>query len=67
MSIVKGDGNAITHYEGDIQPLHEAVWIAKHIQTSHKPIFILHGALTEELSRALVAELPKKFSTGVTQ
>ena len=59
---VKGDWNVITHYEGNIEPMHEAVWIAKHVQTSHRPIFILHGALTEELSRALLAELPKNFS-----
>jgi hypothetical protein len=62
MFTVNGDGNTITYYEGNLEPLHEAVWIAKHIQISHRPIFILHGAFTEELSRALLAELPKKFS-----
>ena len=62
MFTVKGDDNTITYYDGDIEPLHKAVWIAKQIQISHRPIFILHGALTEELSRALLAELPKKFS-----
>jgi hypothetical protein len=59
---VKGDWNVITHYEGDIEPLHQAVWIVKLIQTSYRPAFILRGALTEELSRALLAELPRKFS-----
>jgi len=56
------DENTITHFEGNIEPLHEAGWIVKHIRTSQKPIFILHGAFTEELSQALLAELPKKFS-----
>jgi len=54
--------NTITHFEGNFEPLHKADWIAKHIQTSQKPIFVLRGAFTEELARALLAELPKKFS-----
>lgn len=62
MFTINGDGTTITYYEGDIEPLHEAVWIAKYMQISHRPIFILHGAFTEELSRALLAKLPKKFS-----
>jgi hypothetical protein len=54
--------NTITCSEGKIEPLHEAGWIVKHIQTSQKPVFMLYGAFTEELSRALLAELPKQFS-----
>ena len=62
MFTVKCDGNTITYDESDNEPLKESVWIAKHIQISQRPIFILHGALTEELARALLAELPQKFS-----
>jgi hypothetical protein len=62
MFTIKDDGNTIIYYEDDIEPMHEAAWIAKHIQISYRAIFILQGALTEELSRALLAELPKKFS-----
>jgi hypothetical protein len=54
--------NSNTQFVDEIEPLHEASWIAKYIQTSQKPIFILRGALTEELSRALLAELSQKFS-----
>jgi hypothetical protein len=54
--------NTNTQFEGDIEPLHEASWITKYIETSQKPIFILRGAFTEELSRALLAELSKKYS-----
>ncbi len=59
-----GSENSYIRFEGDMEPLHEASWIANNIQTSQKPMFILRGALTEELSRALLAELPKKFSPG---
>ena len=62
MFTLDGGENAYIQFEGDIEPLHEASWIAKYMQTSQKPMFILRGALTEELSRALLAELPKKFS-----
>ncbi len=54
--------NTISHFEGNFEPLHEASWIAKNIQSSQNPIFVLHGAFTEELARALLIELPKKFS-----
>jgi hypothetical protein len=63
MVTVDGDENVIIPYEGEIGPLYEAGWIAKCIQTTQNSIFILQGALTEELSRALLAELPKKFSS----
>jgi len=56
------DENTITHFEGNSEPLREAGWIARHIQTSQNPIFVLRGAFTEELARSLLAELPKKFS-----
>ena len=64
MFTATGGNNTIEHFEGVVEPLHEARWVAKHIQTSQKPIFVLRGALTEELSRALLTELPKKFSSG---
>jgi hypothetical protein len=61
--VTAGEGeNTITCFEGKIEPLHAAGWIVKHIQTSQKSVFILHGAFTEELSRVLLAELPKQFS-----
>jgi hypothetical protein len=62
MFTANGGDNIIKYFEGVVKPLHEAHWVAKHIQTSQKPIFVLQGALTEELSRALLTELPKKFS-----
>ncbi len=64
MFTANGGNNTIEHFEGVVEPLHEARWVAKHIQTSQKPIFVLRGALSEELSRALLTELPKKFSPG---
>jgi len=62
MFTVDGSENTAIHFEGKIEPVHVADWISKHIQSSQKPEFILHSALTEELSRALLAQLPKKFS-----
>jgi hypothetical protein len=56
------DENTISHFEGKFEPLYEAGWIATLIQTSQKPLFVLRGAFTEELARALLSELPKKFS-----
>jgi hypothetical protein len=59
MFTVDGGENTSTYFEGVIEPLHEARWVARHIQTSQKPVFVLQGALTEDLSRALLTELPK--------
>jgi hypothetical protein len=57
-----GGDNTIEIYTDVAEPEYEARWIAKHMQTSPKPIFVLHGAFTEELSRAILTELPKKYS-----
>ena len=56
------DENTNILIEDGIEPLQEARWIVELIQTRYKPIFMLHGALTEELSRALLVKLPKKLS-----
>ncbi|HYX50278.1 MAG TPA: hypothetical protein VE843_11075, partial [Ktedonobacteraceae bacterium] len=55
-----GGGSTIIRCEVSTEPLQEAEWIARYIQTEHKPIFVLHGALTEELSRALLVKLSKE-------
>jgi len=59
---VDGGDTTIEIFTDVAEPMHEARWIATHMQTSPKSIFVLHGAFTEELSRALLTELPKKFS-----
>ena len=63
MFTADSDANNISHFDGIFEPLHEASWIAKCVQTSHNPIFVLRSAFTEELARALLIELPKKFSS----
>jgi len=62
MSIFDGGDTTIEIYTDVAEPMHEARWIASHMQTTPKSIFVLHGAFTEELSRALLTDLPKKFS-----
>jgi hypothetical protein len=57
-----GGDTTIEIFKDVAEPMHEARWIATHMQVSPKPIFVLHGAFTEELSRALLTYLPKKFS-----
>jgi len=64
MSIFDGGDTTIEIYTDVAEPMHEARWIASHMQTTPKSIFVLHGAFTEELSRALLTELPKRFSPG---
>ena len=63
MFAVNDDENTNIYIDDSIEPLQEAGWIVKLIQTRYKPIFILRGALTEELSRALLVKLPKKLSS----
>ncbi|MGZ3609436.1 MAG: lysine 5,6-aminomutase reactivase subunit KamB [Ktedonobacteraceae bacterium] len=63
MFTVDDDENTNIYIEDSFEPLQEAGWIVKLIQTRYKPIFILRGALTEELSRALLVKLPKKLSS----
>jgi hypothetical protein len=57
-----GGDNTIETYTDVTEPGFEARWIAKHMQPTPKPIFVLHGAFTEELSRAILTVLPKKYS-----
>lgn len=56
----------IQHHAGVADSENEARWIVAHLQAQQKPVFVLHGAFTEELSRALLALLPVKnsFSGG---
>ena len=47
----------VTIYSGSTEPESEAAWIVTHMQRFQDPIYILHGALTGELARALLAQL----------
>lgn len=51
-----------TIYSGPTEPTSEARWIVTHMGTIEKPVYILHGALTEELARALLAHLSTRSS-----
>lgn len=64
LSMFTANGDESTNFrnEDSNEPLQEARWIVELIQMIPKPIFKLHGALTEELSRALLVKLPKKLS-----
>ncbi len=57
-----GSEDTLECFSNAIEPTSEACWIATHMQTHQEPIFVLHGALTEELSRALLVHLPAKNS-----
>ena len=59
MVVVEGNEVVITCFDGKNMPQHESEWIVKHMLTSPHPYFILHGALTDELARALLTELHK--------
>jgi hypothetical protein len=60
---LSGDAT-IEQYLDVAEPLSEARWIAKQLETAKKCVFILHGAFTEEFSRALLTQLPNKFSSN---
>ena len=62
LRVLDGGETTIEIYTDVVEPIHEARWIASQMQSTSKSIFILHGAFTEELSRALLTALPKKFS-----
>jgi hypothetical protein len=47
-------------FSGSTEPAAEAAWIVSHLTTYEYPVYLLRGALTEELARALLLEL----STG---
>jgi len=49
---------------GTVEPADEARWIAGQIDTHDHPVCFLRGALTEELSRALLAALPPHFTNA---
>ncbi len=57
-----GSEDTLECFSNAIEPTSEACWVATHMQTHQEPIFVLHGALTEELSRALLVHLPAKNS-----
>ncbi len=63
---VDDSGSTIESYTDVASPENEARWIATHLRAQQKPVFVLHGAFTEELSRALLAFLPvaNSFSDG---
>lgn len=42
------------------EPINEARWIVMHMQAQQQPVYLLYGAFTEELSRALLAQLPAR-------
>ena len=44
-------------------PINEARWIVMHMQAQQQPVYLLYGAFTEELSRALLAQLPTHPAT----
>ncbi|HYB02293.1 MAG TPA: hypothetical protein VED37_18870 [Ktedonobacteraceae bacterium] len=59
MSIVEDEEVVTDRYYGNNTPLDESRWIVKHMLTAQKPVFVLDGALTDELARTLLAELHK--------
>lgn len=61
---IVGDSGTVEHYAGAANPENEARWIATHVQVQQRSVFVLRGALTEELSRALLAFLPVKNSSS---
>jgi hypothetical protein len=58
------DGMA-TIFSGSIEPASEAEWIVSHLTTHKAPVYVLRGALTEELARALLTELSTHSAYGV--
>lgn len=48
---------SILIFSGSTEPLAEAAWIVSHLTTHEHPVYLLRGALTEELARALLLEL----------
>jgi hypothetical protein len=42
------------------EPINEARWIVMHMQAQQQPVYLLYGAFTEELSQALLAQLPTR-------
>jgi hypothetical protein len=61
---VDDGGGTIENYADVARPENEARWIVTHLNTRQKHVFVLHGAFTEELSRALLAYLPINNSSN---
>src|SRR5258706_4439439 len=53
-----------TIYSGSTEPTSEAKWIVTHMGKQENAVYILHGALTEELARTLLAHLSTRSSYG---
>lgn len=49
----------INVYSGSSEPEDEAGWIVGELDRHEEAIYVLHGALTEELTRALLNQLPQ--------
>ncbi len=64
MYTVNDGGSTIEDYTDMAKPENEARWIASHVHSQQNPIFVLRGAFTEELSRALLAYLAVNNSPG---
>jgi hypothetical protein len=64
MFTADNSGSTLENYLDIARPENEASWIATHLQTQQKPVFVLHGAFTDELSRALLSFLPANNSSG---
>ncbi len=56
-------GRTATIYSGSIEPTLEAKWIVTHLGKQENAVYILHGALTEELTRTLLAHLSTRSSS----
>ena len=55
------DEQSVEMYAGSMEPTTEANWIVDGMrgkQTMQNPVYFLRGAFTEELARALLAQLP---------
>src|SRR5579884_169419 len=50
-------GETIAVYSGLTEPMSEAAWIVTQMGAYNHPVFILNGALSEELAKALLAHL----------
>lgn len=64
MFTVDDSDSTIEHHADVANPENEARWIATHLQAHQKPVFVLHGAFTEELSRVLLVYLPANNSSS---
>jgi len=54
-----GSDESAEVFEGAAEPAAAAQWIAARMLTHQQPVFLLRGAFTEELSRALLTQLSR--------